>query len=650
MKRKLILICSALLIAVNLYAGRYGACAASAPKHKLAEKATLSDPGENDYDIKYLKFNLHVTDTSVYVWGDVSTTALITAPSMINYVFELDTLMVIDSAKVNGTLLSVTNVGFVRTIALPAALPAGSYFTAQIFYHGVPPPGGGFFNGLTYAVSGGGTKMIYTVSDPWVALDWWPVKQSCDDKIDSVDMFVTVPRGVVDGSNGILVNVDTSTTPGFWQYHWQTHYAIDYYLISIAVARFGEYKSYMHFTGSTDSMLIQNFFTDTTTFNPLYKANFDSIDQIINFYSSLFGRYPFWQEKYGVCYTTLPGGMENQTMTTIGVPNTYIIAHELMHQWFGDHVTYLTWGEMWLSEGFACFSEQLFLDHFWGPAAGAAHRQGYLNTVLGDPCGETYVTDTSGPNTLFNQPTVYDKGQGIVTMLRYMAPSDSVFFLALRTYQQYYAFSNASIANLNNIVDSLYGYSVDSFFRQWIYGSGFPKYTVTWDQVGTTVLVKLVQAPSCSTKPTFFYTPVELQLYSASTGNTAVVWAYDTLTTQVFTYDWAQPMDSLVLNPDFLTICRKIGIIKQDTALRLELTTGHVATQAIKIFPNPTKNFWQIDHLPEKTQLILTDINGRNIWQGESTKGSTIIPGDRLPAGSYLLKVGDRDSLKLVHW
>src|ERR1035437_3101531 len=115
MKSKLILICGALLVTANLYAGRYSACANKSERHKAGEKTTLLDPGEDNYDIKYLKFNLHVTDTSVYIWGDVSTTAQVTATSMSNYIFELDTLMIIDSAKINGTLLPVTNVGFVRT-------------------------------------------------------------------------------------------------------------------------------------------------------------------------------------------------------------------------------------------------------------------------------------------------------------------------------------------------------------------------------------------------------------------------------------------------------------------------------------------------------------------------------------------------------
>jgi aminopeptidase N len=635
MKCKLILVLSILLaIAINL----------SAKGRHSGQKNTLLNAGELNYDIKHLKFNLHVTDTSVYLWGDVSTTAQVVIASMGSYVFELDTLMVIDSAKVNGVLLPVATADSVRTITLPSALPENSFFTAQIFYHGVQPPGGGFFNGLTHSVSSGGTNMVYSVSDPWAGLDWWPVKQDADDKIDSVDMYVTVPQGVVDGSNGVLVSVDSATTPGYWTYHWQTHYAIDYYLISIAVARYAQYRSYLHFTGSTDSMLIQNFFEDTATFNPLYKANFDSIGQIIDYYSSLFGRYPFWQEKYGVCYTTLPGGMEHQTMTTIGVPNTYIIAHELMHQWFGDHVTYATWGEMWLSEGFACFSEQLFLTRFWGAAAGKTHRQGLLNEALSAPCGEIFVTDTLDPNTLFYQPTVYDKGQGVVTMLRYLAPSDSVFFQALRVYQQTYGFSNATISDLNAIVDSMYGYNLDSFFNEWIYGSGYPEYTITWNQAGSSVYVQLVQTPSCTTNPTHFNTPVELDLHAA-TGDT-IVWAYNTADTQMFLYNWAGSMDSVILNPDALTVCRLKGHVLKDSTLSI----ARVTKSNVKIFPNPSGSFWQVQQLPEGTGLTLTNMNGQVLWQGKSAKGGAIVPGARLPAGDYLLKMSTGDSVKLVHW
>ena len=636
--------CLLFLATGNLYAGRFGSSAHRG--EPAAAKTTLADPGEDNYDIKHLKFNLHVTDTSVYVWGDVSTTAQVMTLSMSSYIFELDTLMVIDSAKINGTLRPVTNVGFVRTMTLPSSLSSGAFFTAQIFYHGVPPAGGGFFNGLTHDVSPGGTQMIYTVSDPWVALDWWPTKQSVTDKIDSVDMYVTVPRGVVDGSNGVLVSVDTSSAPGYSKYHWQTHYPITYYLISIAVARFAEDKHYMHFTGSTDSMLIQNFFIDTATFNPAYKPNFDSIDQIINYYGTIFGRYPFWQEKYGVCYTTLPGGMEHQTMTTIGVPNTYVIAHELCHQWFGDNVSYADWGDVWLSEGFATFSEQLFYTQFWGPAAGRSHRASLLGSALSQPCGELFVTDTTTSTTLFYQPTVYNKGQGVVTMLRYLAPTDSLFFLALQNYQSTYRLSNAKTADMQAIFEGVYGFPLDTFFHEWIYGKGYPIYKITWNQSGSNVFVKLVQTRSCASYDTTFSTALELQLHGATADT--IIKIYNNADTQIYAFTWAPTMSTVYLNPDIWTICKSIGLATQDPTLGV----GNVMQHKVSILPNPSKNYWEVEQLNENTSLRLTDMSGRVLWQGKSVKGKTVIPASQLPAGDYLLKIGDnnRDSIKLVRW
>ena len=644
--RPILICCTLLLLAVNLYAQKH---TNSTPTNSHSgNRTTLLDAGEGAYDIKYLKFNLNVTDTSISMSGNVSTTAQVIVPTMSSYVFELDTLMIIDSAKVNGTLLPVTHVGFVRTITLPSSLSSGAFFTAQIFYHGTAPTGSGFFNGVTHSISAHGTHMVYTISDPWVALNWWPVKQSVDDKIDSVDMFITVPAGVSDGSNGVLVNVDTSSRPGYSTFHWQTHYPIAYYLISMAIARYTEEKYYHHFAGSTDSMLVQNFFIDTATFYPSYKANFDSLGMILDLYDSLYGRYPFWQEKYGVCYTSLPGGMEHQTMTTIGVPNTYVIAHELTHQWFGDHVSYLTWGDVWLSEGFATFDEQLFYERFWGPAKGLAWRRNYLNSVVSNICGELYVTDTATATTLFNGTTVYAKGQGVVTMLRYLAPNDSLFFKALRTYQQTYAFGNASTANLKTIIESTYGgINLDTFFNQWVYGKGFPEYHVSWNQIGTNVYVKLAQQPSCSSTTTVFSTLLELELHSA-TGD-SIVKVYNTLDTQVFTFNWSQVMDTVLLNPDVWTLLYQYGQSVHDPSLGI----ANIKPQNIKILPNPSNNYWQIDQLPEDTGLVLTDMNGRMLWQGKSGKGSTMIPGDKLPPGDYLLKlsgVNNSECIKLVHW
>ncbi|MES2702868.1 MAG: M1 family aminopeptidase [Bacteroidota bacterium] len=644
MRSKILLLCAAiLLIAADSYS-----CETCLGKgyRKAHAKATTAHAGEDDYDIKHLRFNLNVTDTATYIQGNVATTAQVVASSMTNYIFELGPDMIIDSAKVNGTLYTVSGTGPVRTITLSSALASGTMFTAQIFYHGTPPTGSGFFNGVAHAISSGGTHMMYTVSDPWVALNWWPCKQSVIDQADSVDMFIRVPAGVVDGSNGVLVNVDNTSAPGYSIYHWKTRYPIDYYLISLAVARYSEYRSYWHFTSSTDSMLIQNFFMDTATFNPAHKAKFDSVGMMIDYFSNLYGvRYPFWQEKYGMCFTALTGGMEHQTMTTIGVTDTKTIAHELNHQWFGDNVTYKTWGDMWLSEGFATFSEQLYYNHFWSPAAARAHRLGQVAQALSQPCGRTYVTDTSTSDSLFtlNQ---YPKAAIIINSLRYTAPEDSLFFKVLRIYQNTYALSNASTADFKAIAESVYGTNLDTFFNQWIYGRGYPLYKVSWNQSGSTVWVKLIQTQSCPSATNHFSTYVQLLLKAGALDT--IVKVYNSLDTQVFMFDWPQTMTGVGLNTEGWTVLKQNGIISKDVTLGL----GAITPGKLRILPNPTRNHWQVEELPADTGLALVDMNGRIIWEGNSGTGKTTIPGERLPAGNYMLKISgiDNGGVKLVHW
>jgi aminopeptidase N len=350
-----------------------------------------------------------------------------------------------------------------------------------------------------------------------------------------------------------------------------------------------------------------------------------------------------------MCFTTLGGGMEHQTMTTIGVTDTRTIAHELAHQWWGNNVTYSRWGDVWLSEGFATFSEQLYYDRFWGAAKAKSLRQTYLSnaTTTAQACGQVFVTDTSGPVTLFNQATVYKKGQAVVTMLRYIAPSDTVFFQMLRDYQRTYAQGNAGTADLKAIAEAHYGFELDNFFNKWIYGKGYPRYTITWNQVGTSLFVKMIQEASCPATTPHFSTPLQLQLKNTTADTTMKV--YNSLDTQIYSFDWAPAVTSVVLNPDVWTICALKTSIKRDTTLGLStLTPGNK-----KVYPNPTQNHWQIEDLQDNTLLTLTDMSGRTLWQGKSTRHLTTIPGDKLPAGYYLLLLSGADGdeqIKLTHW
>lgn len=593
----------------------------------IAAKSTNAVPEEDYYDVKHVYFDLKLTDTSIFVRGNVRTTARVIVPSMSIYAFELDAALTIDSIKLNGTThLPFTTTGFVRKATLPSALTMGTTFNIHVYYNGTPPTGTGFFTGIMHSVSAG-TDMVFTVSDPYATKDWWPAKQSLQDKIDSVDMHVTVPDYCKVGSNGLL----QSTLPagaGLLKYHWKTKYPIDYYLISLAIADYSEKKSYVHFTNSTDSMLIQNFFYDSTNFINNFGANFDSVSLMINHFSDLFGRYPFWKEKYGHCITTLGGGMEHQTMTTIGVTDTRTIAHELCHQWFGDAVTYNQWNDVWLSEGFATYAEQLFIENWWGTTPMKNFRTSQYNNVMGLPGGRVLVDDTTTSSSLFDPRLVYRKGAAVAHMLRYMAPADSLFFVGLRQFQSAHAYGMATTNDLKNIMAATYGINLDVFFDQWVSGEGYPKYSIYWSQAGPDVSVRLVQEPSKPSSVPLFRIPFEIRL--KSTMGDTIVKVYNDQLDQTFNFSFWNSMNGVELDPGNHILDKVMG-----NPVNVSIAAG----QKINISPNPATDEWVIKNMDAGQSLKLIDISGRAVWEGAS-KSTTAIPARQLPAGTYLLQIG----------
>jgi aminopeptidase N len=599
-----------------------------AEKRSVHAKSTNLIPEEDYYDIKHVELNLKLTDTSIFVQGNVKTAAEVVVPAMNNYAFELDSMLTIDSIIFNGLYsLPFTTQGFVRMAALPFTINQGASFNVRVYYSGTPPTGTGFFTGIIHAVSGG-THMVYTVSDPYATKDWWPAKQALQDKIDSVDMHVTVPDYCKAGSNGLLQS-ETPAGSGLTAFHWKTKYPIDYYLISLAIADYSEKKFYMHFSNSNDSMLIQHFFYDSASFVNNHIAKFDSVALMTDYFSTLLGRYPFWKEKYGHCFTTLGGGMEHQTMTTIGVTDTRTIAHELMHQWFGNNVTYKQWYDVWLSEGFATYAEQLFIEHWWSTAAMKSFRTGQFNNVMTQPGGKVIVSDTTNIYALFDSRLVYRKGAAVAHMLRFMAPDDSTYFDGLRQFQAQYAYGLATSDDLKNVMAATYGANLDTFFSQWVYGEGYPTYTANWSQAGPDVSITLNQTASMVSSVPLFHTPLEIKLKSPF-GDT-IVKVYNNQPQQTYTFTFSNWMNGIEIDPNEW-ILNKTGTITH---------VGEVLKDKLHIAPNPTKDQWLIKNLEENELLRLMDATGRLVWTGRSTKGNTVIPAQHLAPGNYILQVGE---------
>ncbi len=484
-------------------------------KHNRQARPTVEDVRENNYDVTYTHLDLNVNNLNTDISGMATTNAKVSATSMNEYVFELTQQLTIDSLKFNGTTLPVGGSGYARTVNLPSTLPQGTPFTVQIAYHGTPNSTAGFFDGgiQTQTSPTWGASCTFTVSESYASRDWWPVKQSLQDKIDSSDVWLTVGTGLKGGSNGVLQHV-TNLPGNKFRYEWKNRNPIDYYLISLAVSTYADYSYYFHFDNSTDSMLVQNYVYDNPATLTYWKDNIDSTGLMINYLSGLFGRYPFWKEKYGHCMAPLGGGMEHQTMTTLGNFETSLIVHELGHQWFGDHVTCGTWGDIWLNEGFASYIEYLFESHFHGSDAAVTKMEDVHSSAMSAMDGSVYCTDTTDENRIFDSRLSYDKASAIIHTLRFVAGNDSLFFSMLKNYQIQFANGTATTDQFKTFVAGQYNQNMDVFFNQWIYGEGYPTISAKWNQINNQVAVVLSQITSEPSSVAYFATPIELKLQS----------------------------------------------------------------------------------------------------------------------------------------
>ena len=612
---------------------------------QIFEKTTVADPSEDDYDVKYIKLDLNMNDRSTSISGNVITKASVTVPSLTVYTFELNPLLNIDSVLINGVSLTTIRFGALCTVTLSTPIPTGNIFTAQVFYNGTPKSGdySGLL-GINSIVAPYGSYRFYTTfteSEPYHAFEWWPCKQSLRDKIDSSEIWVTVPDTLQVGSNGLLQKV-TRVNINHLRYEWKESYPIDYYLISAAICHYTDYSYYMHFTGSTDSMLVQNYVYSPSSVLAGCIHTIDSVGMIIDYFSQLYGRYPFWREKYGHSMAAMNGAMENQTMTTIGYFTNTVIAHELGHQWFGDNVTCATWADIFMNEGFASFTEDLYLDHFKGHSEMLSDFANKKNHVLSDSGGSIYVNDTTNENRIFDYRLSYLKGACVLNTLRFVINNDSLFFNIFKTYQQTIGGGTGTINDFKTTCKSLAGTIVnkmdlDTFFNQWIYLQGFPIYNVTWNQVGSDIYLKLDQTTSMPSSNPLFYTPLELQFHS-TIGDT-LIRIFNDQPSQLYHFTWSNTTSFIIFDPNSKVLAKVAT--HNDTLL----TVSNEVQTTIHITPNPTNNYWIVNGIQENSSLTLTDMLGHIIWQDKVSSTSKQIPASALSTGMYILQVATNNSV-----
>lgn len=592
----------------------------------------------NKYDAKFHHLNINVERTGKTISGNVRTIAQVKSLTLDTFGVEFYNTMIIDSARINGLLISPIRVQDAVNFILPSSLSQNDLIDAIIYYHGTAPTvnGSAIGDGLNNGTSGSwGNQVTWSLSEPYSAYEWFPCKQQLQDKLDSSYVYVTTDSTNKVGSNGLLTNVVTVGNKK--RYEWKNRHAIDYYLISIAVAKYIDYSFYAHPVGMTDSILVQNYIYDNPATLPNFKTVIDQTDDLIEFFSDKFGLYPFADEKYGHAMAPFGGGMEHQTMTSLGSFNFELIAHELGHQWWGDNVTCRTWGDIFVNEGFASYSEYLALQEFHPTNADPTMLQVHTN-VMSQPTGSVFNPDTTDINRIFSSRLSYDKGSAVIHSLRFIISDDNVFFNILRTFQNQFRNNTASIDDFKSVAETVSGLNLTQFFNQWIYGEGYPTFTIRWNQVGNSFYLRNTETVSASSVTPLFITPIEFKL-TRSIGDT-IIKLNQNVALQNFTLAIPGVVTAVTTDPNNWILNK--GTVTKDVNLVSINENGAIANQ-IHVYPNPASDYLFVD-LPvanEKCEYSIFDIAGKSIATGTLLEKINIA---NLESGIYFIQITSTDN------
>lgn len=619
-------------------------CADAKTKNLEAAQAYVSRASSshlalmNLYDVKAYHLDLQLERTGTYVRGNVQISAKVNGSILDIFAFELHPNLTIDSIRINGQLSSFSRMNEEVKTNVSPALPQNSNVIAQIFYKGQPPTGSNFSDselGIFNTTSGNfGNQVTWTLSQPYGAFSWFPCKQVLSDKADQVKVWVTTDASNKVGSNGLLKN--TVVLPGGKvRYEWESNYPIAYYLISVAVGKYVEYNLNALPKGAQQPILIQNYIYDNPAALSTYKSEIDKTVPLIEHFSELFGLYPFKDEKYGHSMAAFQGGMEHQTMTTQGFFDLWLTAHELGHQWFGNLVTCKSWQDVWLNEGFASYTEYLAYEKL-DPTQKDIWIRTNQNNVMTQNGGTVFVNDTTSVRRIFDTRLSYDKAACVIHTLRFLVNNDGLFYQSLRNFLQSYAFQTANTADFQKTLEQTTGKNFQTFFSQWIFGQGFPNYTVRWNQVGNQLLIENKQAGSVPSVTPLFTNDIEYKVTFFSGLSTIFRLKQENLQ-ETHILQVTEPVSSIEVDPNHWLIDK--STVQRDLNLGLALALEKISPLARPFYPNPTKDFLflELETLPARIEIF--QAGGKMILSKDAEHQNLKLDLGHLPAGVYFIRV-----------
>jgi aminopeptidase N len=593
---------------------------------KISESITLAS---GNFTVYYYKCEWQIDPSKNYIRGKVTPYFIITAPTD-SLVFDLSHVLKVDSVHMRAKKLRFSqSANETLAIRFDKTYSVDERDSLSIFYQGVPA-GGGF--GSFVQSDHNGTPVIWTLSEPYGAKDWWPCRNGLDDKADSIDIYVTHPSAYAVSSNGVLQGVikHRGNTTTFYKHR----YPIASYLVAIAVTDYSVFTDSVQLGNKSLPVISYVYPEDAETFH----SNTYRMLNAMRLYNEKFTEYPFINERYGQTQFGWGGGMENQTNAFISSSDEHLMAHELAHQWFGDKITCGSWTDIWLNEGFATFcADFLYFETFNADEYKIAVKSN-LDNIVRFPGGAVKVDDTTSTSRIFDGRLSYSKGAFLLRMLRWTL-GDSLFFKGIRDYlnDPLLKYNFARTADLQRNFESASGLDLSYFFNQWYSGEGYPSFNVQWSlDANNKATITIDQTTSVPSSVSFFRVPLALSFKNSTQEKTIVV--QNDVKNQVVTADIGFKADTVLIDPEHYLISNN------NKSLHTKPIEPEI--ESVTVSPNPFTDKININFKQAEGKKILVQLYDNfahfivnDKFTGISSNQTYTLTAPNLAAGTYLLRI-----------
>jgi aminopeptidase N len=433
-------------------------------------------PEREWWDLTYYHLDIKVDPNEKFISGS-NTVGYRVLDSNKMMQIDLQEPMKITSVEANGKSLKFNREGNAYFIELKQKQKKNDVNYIKINYEGFPKEAirAPWDGGLSWTKDENGNHFIATSCQGLGASVWWPNKDHMYDEVDSMLISVNVPKNLTNVSNGRLRKV-TEHKNNTKTFDWFVTNPINNYGVNINI---GDYVSFSEvYKGEKGDLDIDNY---VLSYNlEKAKEQFKQVPMMIEAFEHWFGPYPFYEDSFKMVEVPYLG-MEHQSSITYGnkyqngylgrdlsgsgwgLKFDYIIIHEGGHEWFANNITYKDIADMWVHEGFTCYSENLYVDYFFGKEAAAEYvigtRRGISNRkpIIGE-----YDINREGSGDM------YSKGANLLHTIRQLAKDDEVWRQTLRGLNKEFYHSTVTTDEIEEYISKTIEMDLSKVFDQYL--------------------------------------------------------------------------------------------------------------------------------------------------------------------------------------